>query len=191
MSDSFCVYVCVLSFKSQYKNVHRQLFTYLLIESQLPYLGKKKVFQDYFFLTYMQHAFVLFFKFILNWGKFLYNVLLVSSIKQFKSAIIIHLSPPSWASLLPTQGSSQSTRLGSLCCIVASHQLSALHVVEYICQCYFLYSSHACPYYVHNSILQVSIPSHIQVHQYHFSRSHIYALIYDICFSFPDLLHSV
>ena len=29
------------------------------------------------------------------------------------------------------------------------------------------------------------------VHQYHLSRFHIYALIYDICFSFSDLLHSV
>ena len=29
------------------------------------------------------------------------------------------------------------------------------------------------------------------VHQYYFSRFHIYALIYDICFSLSDLLHSV
>ena len=31
----------------------------------------------------------------------------------------------------------------------------------------------------------------ILVHLYHFSRFHIYALIYDICFSLSDLLHSV
>ena len=30
-----------------------------------------------------------------------------------------------------------------------------------------------------------------QVHLYHFSRFHIYALIYDIYFSLSDLLHSV
>ena len=30
-----------------------------------------------------------------------------------------------------------------------------------------------------------------QVHQSHFSRFHIYALIYDICFSLPDLLTSL
>ena len=30
-----------------------------------------------------------------------------------------------------------------------------------------------------------------QVHQYHFSRLHLYVLIYDICFSLSDLLHSV
>ena len=29
------------------------------------------------------------------------------------------------------------------------------------------------------------------VHVYHFSRFHIYVLIYDICFSLSDLLHSV
>ena len=29
------------------------------------------------------------------------------------------------------------------------------------------------------------------VHLYHFSRFHMYALIYDICFSLSDLLHSV
>ena len=29
------------------------------------------------------------------------------------------------------------------------------------------------------------------VHLYHFSRFHIYALIYDICFSLSDLVHSV
>ena len=29
------------------------------------------------------------------------------------------------------------------------------------------------------------------VHLYHFSRFHIYALIYHICFSLSDLLHSV
>ena len=29
------------------------------------------------------------------------------------------------------------------------------------------------------------------VHLYHFSRFHIYALTYDICFSLSDLLHSV
>ena len=28
-------------------------------------------------------------------------------------------------------------------------------------------------------------------HLYHFSRFHMYALIYDICFSLSDLLHSV
>ena len=34
------------------------------------------------------------------------------------------------------------------------------------------------------------LPCH-QVHHYHFSRFHIYALAYSICFSLSDLLHSV
>ena len=41
--------------------------------------------------------------FFLIGGKLLYNVVLVSAIQQDESAIIIHISPPSWASLpLPT-----------------------------------------------------------------------------------------
>ena len=36
---------------------------------------------------------------------------------------------------------SQSTRLGSLCYIASSHQLSILHMVVYTCQYYFLHSS--------------------------------------------------
>ena len=39
--------------------------------------------------------------------------------------------------------SSQSTRLSSLCCTAASHQLSVSHTVVSICQCYSLSSSHA------------------------------------------------
>ena len=37
---------------------------------------------------------------------------------------------------------SLSARLGTLCCIAASHQLSVLHVIVYICQCYSLNLSH-------------------------------------------------
>ena len=45
---------------------------------------------------------------------------------------------------------------------------------------------------VHKSVLYVCLfLSYKQVHQYHFSKFHIYVLIYDICFSLSDLLHSV
>jgi len=47
------------------------------------------------------------------------------------------LLPPSH----PTPPGHQSARLGSLCYIAASHQLSVLHMIVYICQCYFLRSS--------------------------------------------------
>ena len=37
----------------------------------------------------------------------------------------------------------------------------------------------------------ISIPALKSVHLYHCSRCYIYALIYDICFSLSDLLHSL
>ena len=38
--------------------------------------------------------------------------------------------------------SSQSARLGSLCYIATSYQLFILHMIVYICQCYFIHQSH-------------------------------------------------
>ena len=57
---------------------------------------------------------------------------------------------PSLLSLPPNSTShpsrsSQSSRLGSLCCTATSHQPSTLHKIEYICQCYFLHLSHSLP----------------------------------------------
>ena len=48
------------------------------------------------------------------------------------------------------------------------------------------------PSWVHKSALSVSVllPCK-QIHQYHFSRFHIYVLIHDICLSLFDLVHSV
>ena len=43
------------------------------------------------------------------------------------------------------------------------------------------------------SLFSAAVPlfsSHKQVHQYHFSRFHMYVLIHKICFSLYDLLHS-
>ena len=49
------------------------------------------------------------------------------------------------------------------------------------------------PCSIHMSVLHICISTSAckPVHLYHFSRFHIYALIYDICFSLSDLLHSV
>ena len=55
--------------------------------------------------------------------------------------IISLWSPPFPASHLSR--SSQSTRLGSLCCIATSYWLSILHTVVYIRQRYFLRLSHS------------------------------------------------
>ena len=60
------------------------------------------------------------------------NVVLVSAIQQCKSAIIIHMPPPSLVSLpFPSHPfrSSQSARLGSLCYTAPSHQVSILHLM--------------------------------------------------------------
>ena len=99
-----------------------------------------------------------FFKYFIIGGKLLYNVELIFAVQQWESALIIHtpppqwpgefhglyspwghkesdtterlslsLSPPSWASFPSTH-----PRLGSLCCIVTSHQLSFLYMIVYI-----------------------------------------------------------
>ena len=88
--------------------------------------------------------------------------------------------------------SSQSTKLSYLCYTAASHQLSILHMVVYMCQCYSLSSSHPCPQ-VHSLCLCLhSCPG------YHFPRfhicvyvcvciyiyTHIYVLIHNIFFLF-------
>ena len=70
---------------------------------------------------------------------------------------------------------------------------SILHMVMYICQRYSLDSSHPLLPLLSTGLLSVSEflfqPCKL-VHQYHFSRFHIYALIYDIPFSLSDFLHS-
>ena len=75
----------------------------------------------------------------------------------------LSLEPPSLWSLSPTPLShssrwSQDARLGSLCYISTSHYLSVLHMIVYICQCYFLNSSHPLlPRCIHKSNLNVCI----------------------------------
>ena len=80
-----------------------------------------------------------------------------------------------------------------------SYQLSILYTSVCTCQSQSPNSSHHhpsatfppwCPYIcsLHLCLLFLSCKL---VHLYHFSKFHIYALIYDICFSPSDLLHSV
>ena len=58
---------------------------------------------------------------------------------------IYHLwNLPSLPPIHPSR-SSESSRLGSLCFTATSHQPSVLHMVMYICWCYFLYLSHSFP----------------------------------------------
>ena len=74
------------------------------------------------------------------------NVLLVSAAKQHKPAKIIHLSPPSWASSPPPIPplwviTEHQAGLPVLQSTFPSHQLPLLHMLVYICQWCFLYSS--------------------------------------------------
>ena len=65
----------------------------------------------------------------------------------------------------------------------------------YICQPQSPSSSHPTPFpplvsiRLFSTSVSLFLPCKL-VHLYHFSRFHIYALIYDICFSLSDLLHS-
>ena len=87
-------------------------------------------------------------KWFLKMGdKLLYNVVLVSAIQQHGSAINIHISPPSWASLPPPTPSvhsrlSQSARLGSLYYIATSTSYLFYTCTQYASKFGKLSSSH-------------------------------------------------
>ena len=75
-----------------------------------------------------------------------------------------------------------------------SYYLSILYILVYTCQSQSPnLSTPTSLLGVHRFVLYicVSISACKLVHLYHFCRFHIYALIYNICFSLSDLLHSV
>ena len=82
-----------------------------------------------------------------------------------------------------------------------SYKLSILYILVYICQSQPHNSSqhphathHHFPTLVSICLFSTSVSQFLPcrlVHLYHISRFHIYAFIYDICFSLSDLLHSV
>ena len=131
----------------------------------------------------------------------LYNIVLVSAIHQHKSATGIHMSPPCRTSSPPPTpshplGCHRAPGLSSLHHTAHSHWLSILHMVIYMFQCYPFSSSLPLlpPTPVSTSLSSMSASPLLpcrNVHHYHLSRPLIYALIYDICFSLSDLLHSV
>ena len=72
-------------------------------------------------------AFFFFLIYFLIGGNLLYSVVWVSAIHQRKSAVIIHVSPPSGASLpslCHPSRAPQSARLASVCYTAAPRQLS-------------------------------------------------------------------
>jgi len=96
--------------------------------------------------------------------------------------------PSSWTSLQPPTPShparmSQSTRLSSLGQVANSHWLSVLHTVVYVSMLLSRFISHSLYPVVSISLFSMSaslLLPYKYVHQYHFSRFHIYALIYDV-----------
>ena len=91
------------------------------------------------------------------------------------------LSLPHFPTCHPSR-SSQSTRLGSPCYTPTSHQWSTLHRIVHICWMLlsaFIPHSPSPTVPINPSSLSTSpfLPCK-QVHQCHFSRFHIYALIY-------------
>ena len=83
----------------------------------------------------------------------------------------------------------------------SSYWSSILYMLVYTCQFQSPNSSHhhhppppRFPPLVSIRLFSTSVSLFLPckpVHLYHFSRFHIYALTYDICFSLSDLLHSV
>ena len=91
--------------------------------------------------------------------------LLVSTIQQCESAISIHISPSSWASLLPpshSSRSSQSPQLGSRCYSATSQQASILHMGAYLCRCSFLHPSTPLPPLLRPQVCS----SHLHLHSF-------------------------
>ena len=80
--------------------------------------------------------------------------------------------------------SPQSTQQSSLCYTAGSHQLSISYILVYICQSQSLNSSHTLfPPLVSIHLFSTSVSVFLpckQVHLYHFSRFHVYMLIYNI-----------
>ena len=126
----------------------------------------------------------------------LYNVVLISTVQQSESAICIHISSLFWISF-PFR-SPQRTEQSSLCYTVGFHQLSILYIVSivYICQSQSPNLSHLPPFlpwypYVGSLRLRLYFCFVNKIIYTNFFRFHIYVLIYNICFSLSDLLHSV
>ena len=123
----------------------------------------------------------------------LYNVVLVSAVQQSESAICIHISPPSWTSLPPhtppippTQVKTEHgaelpalySRLPLAICFTHGSVYMSIPIPQFI--------PHHLPHRRSTRPFSTSVSLFLPckwVHLYHFSRFHIYALIYNICFS--------
>ena len=114
--------------------------------------------------------------------------------QQCGSALSTHISPPPWASL-PSYPSrlSRSTRLNSLSYKTTFHQSSILHMAMHVSMLLSQFLPPSPSLTVFSSLFSSSVFLFLpltEVHQWYFSRFHTYVLIYNICFSLPDLAYS-
>jgi len=129
----------------------------------------------------------------------LYNTVKVFAILQHESAIGICISPPSLVPLPPLfpshpLGCHRALALGSLHHTSSFHWPSILQVVMYRFHYLFSQIIPPSPPTVSKSLLFMFVSPLLpcrQDYRYYLSRFHIYVLIYDICLSLSDLLHSV
>ena len=142
---------------------------------------------------------IFFFFLLLIGGQWLYSVVLVSAIQQHESAIRYqpyHTYVPSLLNLslspnpIPPLEESQSTSLSSLplaICFTYDNVYISVLASQFI-------PHSPSPFESISSLFSMSVPlflSSKQAHQYHFSRFHIYTLIYDMCVSLSNLFHSI
>ena len=131
-------------------------------------------------------------------GILLCSAVLVSALRQCSSAKITHVSPPSWASLpSPDPAPLGHHRDPPGLLVLYSNFLPAICLTRgsvYMSRLLFPFVLPSPSPTASTGLLSISVSPLLpykQVHWYHFSRFHIYALIYNTCFSLSDLLHSV
>ena len=120
--------------------------------------------------------------------------MLVSAIHQHESAVGVLMSPPPSASLLPPTPLSCHRALGWGAC--AGQQIPPGYFKRGNVYVSVLFFQFILPLLLLGPTSLSSVPPSLflpgkEIHQYHCFRFHIYGLIYDICFSLSDLLHSV
>ena len=138
--------------------------------------------------------------FFFYWSVIAFNVVLISAV-QCESAISIHISPSFWISLPPQWPSHASRSSGhhralrwTPCAVqrlpIAHlfHTWSCIYVSATLPIRYTLLSP-LCPHVHFPRLHLYSCPAK-RNHLYHLSRFHVHTLIYGICFSLSDLLHS-
>ena len=115
-----------------------------------------------------------------------YNTVVVSALQPSGSAKCIHTSPLFWICFLVR--SPPSTESSSLCYTVGSHQLLTLYsaTTMYTRQSQFPNSSHHSPFFLGIDMFVLYVCLYFcsvnKIIYTGFSRFHIYALTYNICF---------